>query len=65
MKVLLLTDRAGVGWFQESGEVVDLPDEEAAHLIACGSAEAVDNNQAEASATADSVSTHKQRNRRR
>lgn len=66
MFVELTADRAGLTWLQQEGEIVDLPNSEARRLIELGSAKLPENNQAEVpSEPADTVSNHKQRNRRR
>lgn len=39
MRIRLLTGRAGDGWTQEAGEVLDLPDSEARRLISAWQAE--------------------------
>lgn len=41
MKVKLTTDRAGWGWEQRAGDVVELPDAEAKRLVQAGQAEPV------------------------
>lgn len=68
MQVLLLSDRAGVSWYQREGEIVDVPVLEAQQLIASGVAQELENNQAGAASSnpADfSANTHKHRTRRR
>ena len=47
MKVRLLTSRAGVNWFEDEGEVVDLERNEALSMIRLGQAEAVTDEPAE------------------
>ncbi len=41
MKVRILTSRAGQGWAEYEGDIVDYPHEEAAQLIRSGQAEVV------------------------
>lgn len=41
MKVKLLISRAGVGFVQNRGDVVEVPDDEGARMIASGQAEPV------------------------
>lgn len=41
MKIRLNVSRAGAGFAQSRGEIVDVPDGEAARMIAAGQAEAV------------------------
>ncbi len=40
MKVELLTSRAGIGWEEREGEVVEVPADEAMQLIRAGQAKA-------------------------
>lgn len=51
MKVNMSGSRDGVDW-PARGETVDLPDAEAAHMVASGLAEPVDDQPAEETATA-------------
>ena len=63
MKVRLLCDRAGVTWEQREGDIVEMEPDEAARLIAAGSAEALNH---EPELAPQGETTHKQhRNRRR
>lgn len=42
MRVRLLCDRAGSGFFQEAGSVIDLPEDDALGMIRAGSATAAE-----------------------
>ena len=47
MKVRLLTSRAGVNWFEDEGDVVEMSNSEALTMIRAGQAEAVTDEPAE------------------
>jgi hypothetical protein len=55
MKVLLTTDRVGDSFYQQAGEIVDLPDREAYRLIAAGQAETIEREAAAVAATETAV----------
>ena len=54
MRVRLNTDRAGDGFYQAAGEIVDLPEREAYRMIESGQAEPVEPESA-AMATAETT----------
>lgn len=58
MKVKLITSRAGIGFSQSAGDVVDVPDAEAQRMIAAGQAVAERSSKLErATKTAPAVET--------
>ncbi len=62
MQVRLLTDRASVLEYQETGSLIDVSDAEARQLIAAGQAESVSNDENEA---ADAAPFHKRNSQKR